>query len=215
MRCLNEAGRAKKDRSLQKGFWGAALLTIIGAGIAIYGRSEQSTQWLALQGGEMLIVLSIAAWTAYSILSQRWFPAKVPQLQRTFLTSLGSIPCLLLFWSIAYGSGIVGSPNFHPSAEALRNLFITAAFSTAVGAVTWNIGVARLGINAGVMWQNMVPVFAVLISLLAFQVQPKPEQVLGGCVVLCGVLYMQWHKLRQSRQLSQPLPPLDQSPFRP
>lgn len=207
--------RLMTGAKLEKGFWGAALLTIVGAGIAIYGRSEQSTQWLALQGGEMLIVLSIAAWTAYSILSQRWFPAKVPQLQRTFLTSLGSIPCLLLFWSIAYGSGIVGSPNFHPSAEALRNLFITAAFSTAVGAVTWNIGVARLGINAGVMWQNMVPVFAVLISLLAFQVQPKPEQVLGGCVVLCGVLYMQWHKLRQSRQLSQPLPPLDQSPFRP
>jgi len=93
--------------------------------------------------------------------------------------------------------------NFHPSTEAVRNLFITAAFSTALGAVTWNIGVAKLGINAGVMWQNMVPVFAVLISLVVFEVQPMPEQMLGGCVVLSGVLYMQWQKFRVSRAPSQ------------
>jgi drug/metabolite transporter (DMT)-like permease len=195
--------RLMTGAKLEKGFWGAALLTMIGASIAIYGRSERNDQGLMLEGGEILIVLSIAAWTAYSILSQRWFPTDVPQLQRTFLTTLGSIPCLLVFWLIAWSSGVVGAPNFHPSAEALRNLFITAAFSTALGAVTWNIGVARLGINAGVMWQNTVPVFAVLISLVAFQVQPMPEQMLGGCVVLSGVLYMQWHKLRLSRAPNQ------------
>jgi drug/metabolite transporter (DMT)-like permease len=100
---------------------------------------------------------------------------------------------------IAWSTGSVGPPNLYPSSEAIRNLFITAAFSTAIGAVTWNIGVARLGINAGVMWQNMVPVFAVLITLVVFEVQPMPEQVIGGCVVLSGVLYMQWQKLRLSR----------------
>lgn len=191
--------RLMTGAKLEKGFWGAALLTIIGAAIAIYGRSERNAQGIALEGGEILIVLSIAAWTAYSILSQRWFPAGVPQLQRTFLTSLGSIPCLLVFWLIAWSTGSVGPPNLYPSIEAIRNLFITAAFSTAIGAVTWNIGVARLGINAGVMWQNMVPVFAVLITLVVFEVQPMPEQVIGGCVVLSGVLYMQWQKLRLSR----------------
>lgn len=195
--------RLMTGAKLEKGFWGAALLTIIGAAIAIYGRSERHTQGIALQGGEILIVLSIAAWTAYSILSQRWFPQGVPQLQRTFLTTVGSIPCLLVFWLIAFASGVVGTPNFHPSTEAVRNLFITAAFSTALGAVTWNIGVAKLGINAGVMWQNMVPVFAVLISLVVFEVQPMPEQMLGGCVVLSGVLYMQWQKFRVSRAPSQ------------
>jgi drug/metabolite transporter (DMT)-like permease len=49
----------------------------------------------------------------------------------------------------------------------------------------------------------MVPVFAVLISLVVFEVQPMPEQMLGGCVVLSGVLYMQWQKFRVSRAPSQ------------
>jgi drug/metabolite transporter (DMT)-like permease len=68
-----------------------------------------------------------------------------------------------------------------------------------LGAVAWNTGVARLGINAGVMWQNTVPVFAVLISLLVFSVIPLPEQIVGGLVVLAGVLYMQWQRMRTSR----------------
>ena len=80
---------------LQKGFWGAAVLTLIGAGVAIYGRARASGQSFHLQGGEILIVLGISAWAAYSILSVRWFEAETPQLRRTFL-SLGAASVWLL-----------------------------------------------------------------------------------------------------------------------
>ena len=70
---------------------------------------------------------------------------------------------------------------------------------TTLGNVLWNIGVARLGVNAGMMWQNTVPVFAVLISLVFFGVRPLFEQVLGGALVLGGVLYMQWNRMREQR----------------
>jgi drug/metabolite transporter (DMT)-like permease len=46
----------------------------------------------------------------------------------------------------------------------------------------------------GSLWQNTVPVFAVLISLL-FGIVPTAEQVVGGAVVIAGVLYMQWRKM--------------------
>ena len=42
----------------------------------------------------------------------------------------------------------------------------------------------------------MVPVFAVLIAMLFFGVAPLPEQWIGGAVVLAGVLYLQWQRLR-------------------
>ncbi len=64
--------------------------------------------------------------------------------------------------------------------------------------VAWNTGVSRLGIQTGGMWQNTVPVFAVLISLLFFDVQPLAEQMIGGAVVLVGVLYMQWQRARSA-----------------
>lgn len=186
--------------ALERGFWGATALTILGAGIAIYGRAAAATtagsQGLGLRGGELLIVLAIACWTVYSVLAQRWFTAEVSQLRRTFLSSLGAIPWLLLFWGLARGAGLVGPPNLHPTPDALANLAISAVFCTALATVCWNIGMSRLGISTGALWQNMVPVFGVLISLTLYGVIPTVQQVVGGLVVLTGVLYMQWHRLR-------------------
>lgn len=184
---------------LERGFGGAALLTMAGAGIAIFGNAQQGEASIRFQGGEILIVASFVGWTAYSLIAQRWFPAETPQVQRTLLSSVAAIFWLILFWGAARLAGLVGPPNLEPSAEALRNLLITAVLSTALGALTWNVGVARLGIQAGVMWQNTVPVFAVLVSMIGFDLQPTREQVLGGTVVMLGVLYMQWHRFRAAR----------------
>ena len=52
-----------------------------------------------------------------------------------------------------------------------------------------------LGLLAGMLWQNTVPVFAVLIGML-FGIFPSAEQAIGGAIVIAGVLYMQWRKFR-------------------
>lgn len=189
---------------LERGFGGAALLTMVGAGIAVYGRASVSTSASAsanganvgLHGGEVLLVMSIACWTVYSILAQRWFPSDVSQLRRTFLTTITALPWLVLLWVLARLTGLVGEPNLHPNGEALINLLLTAVFGSALAVVAWNNGVAKLGINAGSVWQNMVPVFAVVISVIFFGLVPTLAQVIGGIVVLSGVLYLQWRKVR-------------------
>ena len=150
-------------------------------------------------GGEILLVLGLGCWAVYSILSQRWFTPETPQLQRTFLGLFGASPWLLVWWFLARAAGMTETINLHPSATALTYLLLTTVFATALGGVVWNIGVARLGVNAGMMWQNTVPVFAVLISLLCFGVKPLPEQVAGGVTVLAGVFYMQWHRIQAAR----------------
>jgi drug/metabolite transporter (DMT)-like permease len=183
---------------LARGFWGATTLTIVGAGIAIAGRADPGTGAGGSQGGEALLVGSMASWTAYSIYAQRWFTADVPQLRRTWLSSAAALPWLVAFWLLARASGLVGEPNLEPDARSIAYLLITAILSTALSTVAWNIGVARLGIAVGGMWQNTVPVFAVLISLVFFGVVPSGAQVLGGAVVLAGVLWMQWHTVRDA-----------------
>lgn len=180
---------------LEKGFWGAATLTLIGAGIAVYGRASGSGQALALQGGEPLILLSMVCWTLYSIWSQRWFDPTVPQLRRTYAALVGSTLWLILVWGVARAAGLVGPPELSPGPEAVTLLLVTAVFATALGGFAWNIGVNRVGLFAGSLWQNTVPVFAVLISLL-FDIRPTVEQVIGGVIVITGVLYMQWRRLR-------------------
>ena len=197
---------------LERGFWGATTLTLIGAGIAISGRARagggggghSSAAAFSLQGGEVLVVLAICSWTVYSILAQRWFAPSTPQLRRTYLTTIGALPWLLLFWAGARASGLVGPPNLQPAPGPLLQLLLAAVFCTALATVAWNTGVNRLGIQTGGLWQNMVPVFAVLISLLVFGVQPLAEQLLGGAVVLAGVVYMQWQRVRSARAAAAP-----------
>ena len=192
---------------LERGFWGATTLTLIGAGIAISGRARgggatpdaTGAAAISLQGGELLVVLAICSWTAYSILAQRWFAPSTSQLRRTYLTTIGALPWLLLCWAGARASGLTGPPNLQPAPLAVGQLLVAAVFCTALATVAWNTGVNRLGIQTGGLWQNMVPVFAVLISLLAFGVQPLAEQLLGGALVLAGVLYMQWRRARSAR----------------
>ena len=66
---------------LERGFWGATLLTLLGAGIAIAGRAKAGAAaggaavpaGFSLQGGELMVVAAICSWTVYSILAQRWF----------------------------------------------------------------------------------------------------------------------------------------------
>jgi drug/metabolite transporter (DMT)-like permease len=190
--------RAMTGARLAPGFWTATALTLVGAGIAVYGRIEAGGggAGLRLQGGEAFLVGSIACWTVYSILAQRWFRPDVPQLRRTWLTSLGAIPCLLAAWGAARAAGLAPAPNLSPDAGTLASLVVSAVVCTALATVAWNTGVARLGIAAGGVWQNTIPVFAVLISLVGYGVVPTASQVLGGAVVLVGVAWMQWRSLR-------------------
>jgi drug/metabolite transporter (DMT)-like permease len=197
---------------LERGFWGATVLTLVGAGIAISGRARgdlaqgaaSSGAAFSAQGGEVLVVLGICSWTAYSILAQRWFAPGTPQLRRTYLTTLWALPWLLLFWALARATGLAGAPNLSPAPVPLMQLLVAAVFCTALATVAWNTGVSRLGIQTGGLWQNTIPVFAVLISLLFFGVQPLAEQLIGGAVVLAGVLYMQWQRARTARAVALP-----------
>lgn len=179
---------------IERGFGVALVLTVLGSAITIYGQAG-ATGGLVLQGGEPLVVLSIVLWTIYTILAQRIFPPSVSQLRRAYVASLGSVFWLFLFWGVSQVLGLSGPPNLAPGDEAILWLVTTAVFATALGNFTWNIGVSRLGIAMGSFWQNAVPVFGVLIAML-FGFHPLPEQVIGGFVVMAGVLYMQWRKLR-------------------
>lgn len=180
---------------IERGFGLALVFTILGSAITIYGQAGPSGSGLTLQGGEPLVVLSIVLWTIYTIVAQRWFPPSVSQLRRAYVASLGSVFWLFLFWIVGRVLGMVGQPNLAPGAEALLWLVTTAVFATALGNFTWNIGISRLGIAVGSFWQNAVPVFGVLIAML-FGIHPRPEQIIGGFVVMAGVVYMQWRKLR-------------------
>lgn len=184
------------------GFWGATLLTLLGSAIALFGRIGglgAEAVALAPRWGALLLVAAMVCWTLYSIYAQRWFPVDTPQLRRTFLSTACAVPWLFAFWVLARALGLAGPPNLSPPPLAIADLVVAGIGPTALATVGWNTGVARLGIQAGAICQNLVPVFVVLISFLFFGVSPTGTQLLGGAIVLGGVAYMQWRGLRAAR----------------
>ncbi|MCL4747456.1 MAG: DMT family transporter [Burkholderiaceae bacterium] len=183
---------------LERGFVPAAALTLAGAAVTILGRAAETGERLRFEGGEPLIVLSLVCWALYSLGAQRWFAPGVAQLRRTYVSTLGATAWLALCWWLLRSGGMIGAPNLAPDAQAIGFLLATAVFSTALGGVAWNVGVNRIGLMAGSLWQNAVPVFAVFIAI-AMDIRPSASQIAGGAIVMSGVLYMQWRKFREQR----------------
>ncbi len=142
-----------------------------------------------------MIIAGFVCWTLYSIYSQRWFAPTVPQLQRTYAASLGAVFWLTVSWGLMRLIGIAEPAAFSTEPRAIALLLATALLSSSLAIFAWNIGVSRVGLLAGMLWQNTVPVFAVLIGML-FGIFPSIEQTIGGVIVIAGVLYMQWRKFR-------------------
>src|SRR5690606_35047779 len=91
---------------LERGFAPAALLTCIGAWIAVQGRPGMAGASFGFGGGELLIVLAFICWNVYTIASQRWIPPETAQLRRTYVASLASLPWLIGAWLLVLGVGI-------------------------------------------------------------------------------------------------------------
>jgi drug/metabolite transporter (DMT)-like permease len=196
--------RLSTGAALQPGFWVAATLSILGTAIAIMGRPDAALSNLSLQGGEILIVLSYVSWNMFSILAQRWFAADVPQLQRTYLAMAAAVLWMTAVWALVLTAGWISAPTLAPSQRDVIYVLVTAVFSTGLGVAAWNLGVKRIGLAAGAVWQNTVPVFGVLIAI-AFGIMPTIAQLVGGVIVLTGVIYMNWARAQHGRRTLGPI----------
>lgn len=182
---------------LVRGFGPAAALTVTGGLVAVFGPSL-GAGLSGLHGGEGLIILSFVCWNLYTLASQRWFAPGVSQIARTGYGLLGAGLWAAIAWGVMLAAGVVDAPPGMPTGLPLLWLMMTAVLATGMGVMLWNIGVSHLGLATGSLWQNMVPVFGVLVALL-FGFTPTGSQLLGGVIVLAGVLWMQRVTLRFRR----------------
>lgn len=180
------------SRALDPGFYVAATLTVIGSLIALASRWEaggETGHW----AGAVFILISYIFWNLFSLGVQRGFSNESTQLQRTLLVFIGATFWLILGWLILRWLALAPPANLNPSSKDIALLIVCAVVITAGGALFWNLGVSRLGLAIGSLWQNMVPVFGVFIAALIGFI-PTIGQIAGGLIVLSGVLWMQWQR---------------------
>ena len=178
------------------GFGTALILTLLGGAILAAG-SLMGKGEVTLGGGEIVVLLSNAMWTLYSIKAQSWFDC-ASQLQRTFVASLSAWGWTALLAVVLVALGWSRSPFGVTDGWIWTQFMAVAVFSSGLGGYFWNIGASRLGVAIASLWVNLVPFFAVLWAM-AYGFWPNIYQIAGGLVALSGVVYMQWRKLNATR----------------
>lgn len=175
------------------GFGVALALTLLGGAILASG-SLLGAGTVTLGGGEIVVLLSNALWTLYSLKAQAWFD-RASQLHRTYVASLSAMGWMSLLSLVLVGLGWNRSPLAVTDGWVWTQLLLIALFASGLGGYFWNVGASRLGVAIASLWVNLVPFFAVLWSM-AYGFMPNAYQIVGGLVALSGVVYMQWRKLR-------------------
>ena len=179
------------------GFGVALALTLSGGAILAAG-SLFGQGALTLGGGEIIVLLSNALWTVYSLKAQAWFD-RASQLHRAYVASLSALGWMVPLSLALVAIGWARSPFAVTDVWVWTQLLLVAVFASAMGAYFWNIGASRLGVAIASLWVNLVPFFAVLWSM-AYGFMPNVYQIVGGLVALSGVVYMQWRKLQSMKR---------------
>jgi drug/metabolite transporter (DMT)-like permease len=151
-----------------------------------------------LRGGEVLMIGANVAFTWYSIMAQHWLRG-YSQLHITGLTSFSGLVGLAVVWLAASASGL----NLVRLDFGWANVLIIVymgSLSVALGNFLWNFGVSRTGVVVAAMYGNLIPIIAVLITLVWLGTPPSTGQIIGGMLIIGGVLYAQLRTLRAARR---------------
>lgn len=178
--------------------FGVALALTVAGGAILAASTLAGAGRLTFEGGESVVLFSTVLWTLYSLKAQQWFPARASQLHRAWVASLSALLWVGAVSLVLLRLGAARSPAAVTDPWVWTQLVALAVLASSLGGYAWNIGASRLGVAIASLWVNLVPFFAVLLSM-AYGFVPNAYQVVGGLVALGGVVYMQGRKLQRAR----------------
>ncbi|MFZ1878754.1 MAG: EamA family transporter [Gaiellaceae bacterium] len=175
-----------------RGFWIAALASVIGVGFVASGSGGFSGRLF----GDGLAILTAATWAGYSVLitplMRRYSPFRISSLVLLF----GWIPLAIA------GIPQTASQSFH-----FGNLMWVCFGFAVIGPlfltnILWFTAISRVGPSRASLFSNMQPLFGVVFALVLLGEHLTRWEVVGGVAILGAVL------LERSRHTS-PEPPGD------
>jgi drug/metabolite transporter (DMT)-like permease len=149
--------------------------------------------------GNLLIFGGVLAWAVYSVQGKK-LVSSFPWLVITMASISAGILFLLPF---AIGElWLYGAPHMH--ADGLLQLLYLGGASSALGYGLWNYGLRFLDASEAAPYINLIPVVALLLSVLVLHESLNLIQAVGGVLTLCGVWLSQRGQIpeinyRQSR----------------
>ena len=152
------------------------VLTILSQG------SLETVASLKVNGGDLLIILSMAMWSVYTI-GLRWRPAGLHALTFLFvLMVIGDLAVLPLFIAEhAFVRHMVVTPG------NVAAIVTVALFSSVLAYIFWNNGVEQVGANVAGLFVHLMPVFGVLLAWLFLGERLALFHIAGIALILAGI----------------------------
>ncbi|MFM9951218.1 MAG: DMT family transporter [Saprospiraceae bacterium] len=156
------------------------LLSLFGA-IVVITRGELSHVFDHFGPGEWLALGCPASWAVYTLLSRKISFAQEPLVTTTYSCLLSMVGLLPL----AYWEGM--HPVREVSFQIWGALIFLGLLGTVLGFVWYAEGIRAIGAARTAIFNNLVPVFGVLFSVLLLNEQIDGSVLVGGALVVTGV----------------------------
>ncbi|MBS0326339.1 MAG: DMT family transporter [Proteobacteria bacterium] len=154
----------------------AGVLTILSKG------SPAAIVGLRFNGGDLLIVLSMAMWAAYTI-GLRFRPPGMRMLSFLFVIACFGDLSVLPFYA---AESALGEPMAWTPEVALA-IAAVALLSSVLAYVFWNRGVEALGAGVAGLFVHLMPVFGVALAWLTLGEHLAPYHVAGIALIVAGL----------------------------
>jgi drug/metabolite transporter (DMT)-like permease len=171
----------KERLSLRR--WAGVLLALLGVAVVVSRGDFRSFASGGVGAGELFMFAAVISWALYTILGRRVLGGLSPLAATNYAALWGT---LLL--------GAVAAPHFatlHPLQfdwALIVSLLYLGVLGTALAFVWYYMSVKKVGASSASIFNNLVPVFGVAISVALLGETLLPSMLIGGAIAIAGVM---------------------------
>ncbi|MEB2294532.1 DMT family transporter [Priestia megaterium] len=155
---------------------------LVGVILVLTQGSLEIIQTLSISKGDLLILAGNLCWALYGVLGRKYLSGSSSMETTTYTMIVGSL-CLVILTAFSPSP----QPLSHVTWSAWGAILFMALFTSVLGYLWWNKGMATIGASNTSLFFNLVPVVTMILSILTGSLITLP-QVIGTCLVILGVL---------------------------
>ncbi|MCZ8519627.1 MULTISPECIES: DMT family transporter [Paenibacillus] len=156
--------------------------SLLGVLLVITQGSWQVISTLSFSGGDLCILGGNLCWALYGVLNRRYIRGSSSLATTAYTMTVGALCLIAVSWSAP--SPV---PVFDIPAAAWGAIAFMAVFTSVLGYLWWNDGIARIGVSRTSIFFNLVPLVTMLLSYAA-GTHITGVQLVGTAMVIMGVV---------------------------
>ena len=172
--------------------WVGLIISIFGTGIVVLSGEQEIALGSEFLFGNLIMILAASLWGSYTVLTKTLID-RVSPLGLTVLALLISVPVMLVV-SIPYWDTVDWSQVNWVIWIALG---FSGSLSTGIAIVFWNSAVKQLGASHTAVYNNVVPLIALIASFFFLGEKIMLGQILGGTFTIVGLVIMRRGRTRE------------------